>query len=64
MLALIYQCEALTRRVPLAMPVGSLSKDVINLNVDSLWSGGPFGATVRNLLSTYFHLRSRISSES
>jgi hypothetical protein len=63
-LALIHQSEGLTRCVPLAMPVGSLNKDVINLDVDSLWSGGPFGATVLNLLSAYFHLRSQISSES
>ena len=24
------------------MPLGDPSKDIVNLNVDSLWSGGPF----------------------
>lgn len=25
-----------------AMPVGSYGKEIVNLNVDSLWRGGPF----------------------
>jgi hypothetical protein len=25
-----------------AMPVGSYGKETVNLNVDSLWHGGPF----------------------
>lgn len=31
-----------------AMPFGSAGSEVLNLNVDSLWSGGPFEAAVRN----------------
>lgn len=33
------------------MPIGDASYDVVNLNIDSLWSGGPFGATVSTRLS-------------
>ena len=30
----------------LAMPYGAPAAQVVNLNVDSLWNGGPFGADV------------------
>lgn len=33
-----------------AMPFGSPGNEKIVLNVDSLWAGGPFGATVRHLI--------------
>jgi hypothetical protein len=30
----------------LAMPLGGVGTDYVNLNVDSLWTGGPFENTV------------------
>ena len=35
-----------------AMPYGSPGTEVINLNIDSLWSGGPFGAEVKRFVTT------------
>ena len=32
---------------PIAMPIGSYDKEIVNLNVDSLWRGGPFESPVR-----------------
>jgi hypothetical protein len=29
------------------MPLGAIGSDYVNLNVDSLWSGGPFENSVR-----------------
>lgn len=31
----------------LAMPLGGVGTDYVNLNVDSLWTGGPFENSVR-----------------
>ena len=31
-----------------AMPIGSYDKEIVNLNVDSLWRGGPFENPVRD----------------
>lgn len=36
----------------LAMPVGSYDKEIVNLNVDSLWRGGPFESPVRGACKT------------
>lgn len=29
------------------MPLGTYGKEIINLNIDSLWRGGPFESKVR-----------------
>lgn len=34
----------------LAMPLGGVGMDYVNLNVDSLWTGGPFENTVRRAI--------------
>lgn len=30
-----------------AMPLGAYGKEIVNLNIDSLWRGGPFESSVR-----------------
>ena len=35
------------------MPYGIPGAEVVNLNVDSLWNGGPFGADVCNFASLF-----------
>jgi alpha-L-fucosidase 2 len=29
------------------MPLGAYGKEIVNLNIDSLWRGGPFESKVR-----------------
>lgn len=31
----------------IAMPLGAVGSDYVNLNIDSLWTGGPFENSVR-----------------
>lgn len=46
---LFLHCAARTRADWLAMPLGAIGSDYVNLNVDSLWSGGPFENSVRTI---------------
>lgn len=53
-------CKALTG---LAMPLGGVGSDYVNLNIDSLWSGGPFENLVRQTKTpSYLRKRHRIVS--